>query len=193
MASVEFENLFCARASYSFCSKMEFKIIPGFRKDSKLLHLVEKDELFIKNRDTPKRTYYVCYEKGCKVRVCLEGDRCFYMKEQAIHTHGDVKKLIAELYFRNGIKEKCTQSSVLLNTPTTVGNVRSIFNSELLRYFWIYHKLVKIENRANHTSSFLLKFKAIRISVFLSTKWRGHCDVLKTVYFHEPRQQWPKL
>lgn len=124
---------------------MEFKTIPGFRKNSQLLLLVEKNELYVKNRETAKKTYYVCYEKGCQVRLCIEEGRCFYMKEAALHSHGDLKNLVAELTFRNSVKDKCSQSSVRLNTPATVGNERSVYNAELLRYFWIYHNLEKFK------------------------------------------------
>lgn len=113
---------------------MEFEFITGLRKNSKLLRLINENQLFVKNRSIKNKTYYVCNEKGCNVRICVEQERCYYMNEQLItHIHSDKKEYISELIVRNTIKEKCSEASILINTPNSVGNVRSIFNAEVTR------------------------------------------------------------
>lgn len=118
---------------------MEFKFITGLRKNSNLLLLVDKNQLFLKNRvsESKKKTYFKCYEykrKGCQVNLCVEDGKCFYSSELATdHNHSDQKQFIQELAVRNGIKARCAEISASINSPHAVANVRSIFNSAISR------------------------------------------------------------
>lgn len=107
---------------------MEFEFIAGLRKNSRLLWLKDDNQLFVLNRKNEKKNkkYYVCYEKECKVRVCLKNNLCVHLNENKTHNHGDQIQFIHQLAVKNRIKEKCA------STPTS--SHRDIFIDEIVKY-----------------------------------------------------------
>lgn len=110
---------------------LEFEIVPGQRKNSKLLYVLEEQQFYAINSKSKRSSTYLCYVKDCRSRVSVRNidNKCFLVLNFVEHNHPPQGEFYNELKIKNKIKEECSKTASLLNSPTSVGNVRAIFSS----------------------------------------------------------------
>lgn len=85
----------------------EYTIIPGFRKNSKLLY-IEKEEQIYKYKYTSRNIkYYYCYNKNCKVGVAVDFNNLIHCRKiknsNSVHDHEKQNILFDKLKIINAI------------------------------------------------------------------------------------------
>lgn len=101
---------------------LTYQLIPGIRKNSKLLLIPNENQVYKYKYKSGFTTYYTCYQKTCRVNVAVDlEDLC--RKTTAInHNHGSEEEFINRLKLINSNKDNCDTVSLKRN------NVREIFN-----------------------------------------------------------------
>ena len=83
-----------------------YKIVAGFRKNSKLLLLTTQQQLFKIKSVLKNSSRYVCYLKDCSVSVSVSNTGvCTQLSLEHNHNHAAPEKLIKELDLINNIKK----------------------------------------------------------------------------------------
>lgn len=116
---------------------IDYEIIAGQRKNSKLLYTTNEKYLYIKHNKTKHSIQYDCYDKGCgaKVFIGTENGLCFKKSTNNTHNHGDASQIVHDMKMVNNVKQSVSNASTLAaNIGTTgSGSVRTIYQKCLAR------------------------------------------------------------
>lgn len=107
---------------------LEYKIIPGFRKNSNLLQTVNEDQLYKFKNSQNNIKYYNCYHVGCPVNVAVDlnnGIYCRKIKKNIQHNHVIQTETINKMNLVNAIKAKCSNTMSLKRST-----VREIYDDQ---------------------------------------------------------------
>lgn len=83
------------------CLTMEFRVIHGKKVESKVYHVLEENQLYLKKCEKSDRLIYLkCYFKSCVVSGKIEKEKFYHIKH-GIHIHHDnsVNNLMIEWDF----------------------------------------------------------------------------------------------
>lgn len=108
---------------------MNFEIISGFRKNSKLLYLVDQKMIFVKKSVYNNVGKYVCRQSECKARITVDAEgKCELAKHYVEHNHDNEEEVYKELKAINEIKSDCQDIAGKLGGDTTaMSSIRSSF------------------------------------------------------------------
>lgn len=113
------------------CNLIEFKIVPGIRKNSKLLHIPSENQIYKYKYEKNLTKYYVCYVKNCPVNVAVDfNNEQFCRKTSNIkaHNHHSQEDFIKKLKLINEIKSNCE------NVSLKRSNVREVFDETCKKF-----------------------------------------------------------
>lgn len=115
---------------------LQYEIVCGKRRTSKLLYIPEEKQFYIKKSTSDNKTYYVCYVKNCKARVTLDLGRhvCTRSPLFVPHNHTTQKELYDELKVLNNIKKECLDEESVLGERNALSGIRKTFESSCDRY-----------------------------------------------------------
>lgn len=109
---------------------MEYEFTLGKRIDSKLLYVLTEKQLYKKAREAKEHIVYRCYESTCKARVkIMRSGVCTKVDSFKEHDHDIQESRYKQFKIEGEIKQQCAVSSSLVNTSSTVGNVREIYHA----------------------------------------------------------------
>lgn len=108
---------------------MEFEILSGKRRNSKLLYSFSEKQIYAKKSIYNNKVFFDCYNKKCKSRVYLLNGECLKAKNFKEHEHSDQKELYEELKALNKIKAKCLESGKSLGEVNALSGIRESFRS----------------------------------------------------------------
>lgn len=109
---------------------MQFEIVNGQRRNSKLLYSIDEKQLYIKKSVIRGITYYTCYKKNCKSRVDVSRDGVLTKAANFIeHNHLDEEKLFLELKAIKKIKDDVCSSGAAVGAVNALSSIRAIFRS----------------------------------------------------------------
>lgn len=107
---------------------MEFKILSGKRRNSKLLYSVTEQQLYARKSIYKNKVFYNCYTKDCKSRVFVMDGVCLKYTDFVEHNHSDQKALYEEIVALNAIKNKCLDVGSL-GEVNALTSIRESFRS----------------------------------------------------------------
>lgn len=122
---------------------MDYVLLSGYRKNSKLIYILDEKMLFRKTRTRNQQSEYVCYQDvlsekdperhlKCNARLKLNHIRNEYIRNETAHSnHGDHKKKFQELNLLNKIKKSCEKSGA--NLASHKVSTKEIFIREMAR------------------------------------------------------------
>lgn len=102
-----------------------YEIVPGYRKNSKLLLIKSEQQLYKYKYEKNNTKYYVCYNSTCPVNVAVDFNNptmCRKTKKNIQHNHSGQEELLIKLKLINTIKTSCE------NVSLKRSNVRDIFD-----------------------------------------------------------------
>lgn len=106
--------------------EIQYEIVPGKRRNSKLLWSLTERQFYKFNTTLRKGKSYVCYH-GCSCRVLLQNDGiCIKSDLNKQHNHPTNEELHEQLSISNEMKLKCTQDA-------TSKSVKEIYDEILLK------------------------------------------------------------
>lgn len=101
-------------------ANLEYRFMSGLRSDSRLLHVLEENQLYRRNTSTKKNIIYKCRVPKCKSRVYLNSlNQCRRVANFKGHNHGDVDTFIEGLELKTKIKTACVTSTTSEKTKST--------------------------------------------------------------------------
>lgn len=109
---------------------LRYKIAPGHRRNSKLLHTLDEKQIYAFNSKNKSGDAYKCVE--CNCRVHLKDGICIQKQRYYKHSHATKEIVQDNLSILNEIKTKCSDLSTLINDRKQ--SVRDIFYSILAKY-----------------------------------------------------------
>lgn len=120
---------------------MDYVLLSGYRKNSKLIYIRDEKMLFRKTRTRNQQSEYVCYqdvvsekdpEIHLKCNARLKLNQTIYIRNETAHSkHDNHKKIFQELKLVNKIKEACEKSGA--NLASHKVSTKEIFIKELAR------------------------------------------------------------
>lgn len=105
----------------------EYELIPGFRANSKLLHIKDEEQIFKYRYSRNDIKYYYCYQRNCKVCVAVDLNNTVYCRKCGRfedHNHGPQGELLQQLKVINELK--CE----VQGAPMKRSSVRDIFDEK---------------------------------------------------------------
>ena len=112
---------------------MEFEIIEGARRGSKVLYILEEKQLYTLKceylrKNNIKNQRYSCYVNGCHSSVTLEnGIKCIKYNKNSHSSHGQQEAKYRELKLKSSIKAN------IANNALNINDIQSVFNEECER------------------------------------------------------------
>lgn len=113
--------------------RLEYQIIAGQRKNSKLLYTTDEKFLYVKHNKTRYHIQYDCYDKGCNAQVIVtnEDGVCYKKNTNYEHNHGDAAEIVKSMQLTNTVKNSVSDSVTLAANigASGSGNVRAIYQN----------------------------------------------------------------
>lgn len=108
---------------------MNFEIIPGKRRNSELLYVIEQKMIHMRKSVYKGVSKFECRQQNCKARVNLLSDgKCVVAKKYVEHNHDNEEEAYKELKALNAIKRDCEDAAWALGgTKTNLCTIRSAF------------------------------------------------------------------
>lgn len=108
---------------------MNFEIIPGNRRSSELLYIIEQKMIYKKKSVYKNTIKYECRNKLCKARVNVMPDgKCVLAKKYIEHNHDNEEGAYKELKALNQIKRDCEDiGGALGGDRTAISSIRASF------------------------------------------------------------------
>lgn len=118
-------------------TRLEYELIAGHRKNSKLLYTTDEKYLYMKHNKTKLNIQYDCYEKACgaKVFVTIRDGVCHKKSTNYTHNHTDAAQLVKDMKIKNTVKSNVSNSTILAANIGASGNgsVRTTYQNCLGR------------------------------------------------------------
>lgn len=84
-------------------TKVSYKIMPGYRYNSKVLFCPEEQQFYLANTPSKVGMAYTCYVSDCKCRVHIQNNECYIVNAMA-HNHEEKTWMYYNLCALNEIK-----------------------------------------------------------------------------------------
>lgn len=99
-----------SQSSYEALEEIPFAIVPGERRSSQVLWSPLEKQLYRKNTISPIGISYLCYEKKCRARVYVKGDKCLKEKSSQPHEHSNNLAKYEKFAVLNKMKSKAIEN-----------------------------------------------------------------------------------
>lgn len=109
--------------------KYSYEFVSGFRRNSKLLVLINEKQIFRRKHILRDCTRYACYFKNCGVSVALKSDGvCEQLSLEYKHNHASAEQLINKFKMMSNVKNQCGDKLAYKRK-----GVREIFDDECIK------------------------------------------------------------
>lgn len=118
--------------NYTDGTRIDFEIIEGKRRGSKLLHSISEKQLYFRNKTLANASIsYRCQSRNCAARVYVVGEKCYLSEPCINHNHVDKEREISEMKIHSQLKVDC-EMATSSQTTSQISEVREIFDKTMI-------------------------------------------------------------